>query len=148
MAVFREFYRKWSFEKSLNATFIVLIPKKAGVVDLKDFRPISLVGAMYKIIYKVLANKLKHVLEKVISKSQNAFIRGRQILESVLIANECIDSCLKSKVPSLLSKLDLEKAYDHVNWEFLLCVAKKWFQGEMESLDSFLYFYSLLLCFD
>jgi hypothetical protein len=69
-------------------------------------------------------------------------------LDSILIANECIDSCFRSGVLGLLCKLDLEKAYDNVNWEFLLCVAKKWFQGEMESLDSFLYFYSLLLCFD
>jgi hypothetical protein len=83
MAVFIEFHSKGSFEKSLNATFIALIPKKARVVDRKDFRPITLVGVVYKIISKVLANRLKHVLEKIISRSQNVFIQGGQILDSV-----------------------------------------------------------------
>ena len=77
MAVFRDFHSKERFQKSLNAAFITLIPKKAGAEELKDFRPISLVGIVYKLISKVLANQLKNVLEKIISKSQNAYIKGR-----------------------------------------------------------------------
>jgi hypothetical protein len=125
MKVFRDFHARGKFERSLNATFIALIPKIPGAVDPKDFRPISLVSGIYKIIAKILANRLKMVLEKIISKSQNAFIRGRQILDPVLIANECLDSRIRSGEPGVLCKLDLEKAYDHVNWDFLLYMLRR-----------------------
>jgi hypothetical protein len=82
-------------------------------------------GGIYKIIAKVLANRLKKVLEKVISKSQSAFVKGRQILDTILIANECLDSRLRSGEPRVMCKMDLEKAYDHINWDFLLYVLRR-----------------------
>ena len=109
---------------------MVLVLKKGGVDDLCDFRPISLVGGLYKLLAKVLANRLKKVVSKVTSSTQNAFVEGRQILDAALIANKAIYSLLKRDETGVLCKLDLEKAYDHINWDFLLTVMQKMGFGE------------------
>ncbi|KAL6338492.1 hypothetical protein AAG906_020588 [Vitis piasezkii] len=110
-----EFYENGKFVKNLNATFIVLIPKKLGAEDLGDFRPISLVGSLYKWLTKVLANRLKKLVGKVVSKAQGDFVESRQILDAVLIANDAIDSVLKNNENDIFCKLDIEKAYDNVD---------------------------------
>ena len=115
MSFFRKFYEHSKFVKSLNATFLVLIPKKVGAEDLRDFMPISLVGSLYKWLAKVLANRLKKVVGRVVSKAQGAFVEGRQILDAVLIVNEAIDLVLKNNENGILCKLDIEKAYDNVD---------------------------------
>ena len=120
MEVLKNFNSQAVFEKSVNATFLALISKKVDDVNVRDFRPISLVGNIYKVISKLLANRLRRVITRIISVSQNVFVLDRQILESILIANECLDSRLKAGIPWVLCKLDVEKAFDHVSCDFLM----------------------------
>ena len=71
---------------------------------------------------KVLANRLKKVVSKVVSSAQNTFVKGRQILDVALIANKAIDSMLKKNENGVQCKLDIEKMYNHLSWNFLLLV--------------------------
>ena len=89
--------------------------------DFKDFRPISLVGSLYKLV----ANRLKKVMSWLVNKAQNVFVEGRQILDASLIENEAIDSMTMRKEKGILCKLDVEKAYDKLNWKFLLTALRE-----------------------
>ena len=73
---FHEVHTYCKFERSLNASFIALIPKKQNAFNIRDFRLISLIESVYKLLAKVLANRLKGVLDNLISESQNAFVGG------------------------------------------------------------------------
>lgn len=125
MKTFQHFYDQWRFERSFNATFIALIPKKKGAIELRDLRPISLIGSIYKILSEMLIERLKRVMAKLVNSQQLAFIKGRQIMDDVLMANEVIDSKSSLKKPGILCKLDIEKAYDHVNWDCLMGMLEK-----------------------
>ena len=119
MKIFQEFWRDGIIHGVTNETYICLIPKKANSSKVKDFRPISLVTSLYKIISKVLSSRLKGVLADTIAETQGAFVAGRQILDFVLIANETVEEYRKLGRSGIVFKLDFEKAYDHVEWGFL-----------------------------
>jgi len=114
-----EFHRNGRLTKGINNTFIALIPKVDSPQRLNDFRPISLVGSLYKILAKVLANRLRSVIGSVISDTQSAFIKGRQILDGILVANEIVDEAHWCKKDLILFKVDFEKAYDSIVWGYL-----------------------------
>lgn len=126
MSALMEFHKSAIFYWRLKTTLLALIPKRVGASNISDYRPISLISSVYKWLAKLLANRLKQCLPQLISSNQSAFIKGRQILDGVLVANELVDSRVKSKVPGILFKADFEKAYDHINWNFLLWTMGRW----------------------
>ncbi|RVW38475.1 Transposon TX1 uncharacterized 149 kDa protein [Vitis vinifera] len=111
---------------------------------ISDFRPISLITSLYKIIVKVLSGRLREVLHETIHYSQGTFVQGRQILDAVLIANEIVDERRRSGEEGVVFKIDFEKAYDHVKWDFLDHVLekkgfsprwRKWMSGCLSSVS-------------
>ncbi|KAK2651463.1 hypothetical protein Ddye_011319 [Dipteronia dyeriana] len=114
-----EFYRDGSIVNELNRTFIALIPRCVKPKSMKDYWPISLVGSMYKILAKVLANRMRNVIRSVIGEMQMAFVRNRQILDSFIVAEEIIHHWKKKKDGGLMVKLDFEKAFDSLDYVFL-----------------------------
>lgn len=103
----------------LNFVMIYLIPKVEEAKAMKNFRPISLINCSFKIFSKVLTLRLGSIINRLIAPQQSAFIQGRYILESVALAHELVHSLHASKKPGLILKLDYEKAYDRVCWDFL-----------------------------
>ena len=117
VSVVLEFLNTSYLLPDLNHTYIVLIPKIKNPVKVSDYRPISLCNVIYKIIAKVLANRLKQVLPHIISPTQSAFVLGRLITDNVLVAYEALHMMhgrKKGKNGTLAMKLDISKVYDRV----------------------------------
>ncbi|CAL1358762.1 unnamed protein product [Linum trigynum] len=136
------------FPMMLNKTLIALIPKKNKPSTPTDFRPISLCNVLYKIMSKVLANRLKQLLNMVIGEQQSAFIPGRFITDNILIAFECfhtIKQKTRAKTGFMAAKLDISKAYDRVEWDFLEAMmlkfgfAERWVRMIMKCITTVTY---------
>lgn len=136
------FWDSASISRGCNSSLVTLVPKVTDPLGLGEFRPISLIGCYYKIVAKILAERVKKVIGKVGGESQNAFIHGRFILDGVLIANETVDYVKRLKDKCLLFKVDFEKAFDSLNWDFLMDIMSrmgfgdrwcKWIKGCLSS---------------
>lgn len=131
----KDFFTNESFDPRLNQTNICLIQKTERPRDMTEFCPISLCNVRYKIISKILSNRLKRFLSKIISETQSAFVARRLITDNILIAQEAFHALRTNpmcKTKFVAIKTDMSKAYDRVEWEFLealmlkLGFAAKW----------------------
>ncbi|GJY86913.1 RNA-directed DNA polymerase, eukaryota [Tanacetum coccineum] len=114
VAAVSQFFSNGNFPPGCNSTFITLIPKIHDAKVVKDFWPISIIGSIYKIIAKILSNRLSVVMPDLISEVQTAFISNPQILDGPFILNEHISWCKYKKIKAMIFKVDFEKAFDSV----------------------------------
>ncbi|GJS82400.1 RNA-directed DNA polymerase, eukaryota [Tanacetum coccineum] len=136
------FFYHCSFAKGCNSSFIALIPKCIDPKFVNNYRPISLIGSLYKVVTKILAIRLSSVLNNLISEVQSAFLPNRQILDGSFIINELLSWCKLKKKQAMLFKVDFAKAYDSIRWDFLddiLCSFgfgskwRSWISGSLAS---------------
>jgi retron-type reverse transcriptase len=109
----------------LNKANIILVPKKDGVESIRDFRPISLIHGVAKIITKVLALRLAPLINNLISPCQSAFIKRRSIHANFLYARNLTRRFHRTKTLALLLKLDISKAFDSVRWDYLISLMQR-----------------------
>eukprot|EP00253_Pinus_taeda_P014252 PITA_14252 len=108
-----------------NSTFLALIPKEKGANYFNIFRPISLCNIGYKVITKMIANRLKIFLPKIIPDNQGGFIKGRQLVDNFVLVQEAIHSSQHRREKGMVIKLDLANAFDRVRHKFLFDVMYK-----------------------
>lgn len=111
-------FRSGMILRDINRSFVVLIPKVHGVLEFKHLRPISLCNTVYKIIMKIIVDRLRPILRKIISPNQSTFVPGRWMGETTLMVNKVIHAMKKHKGIKVIVgiKMDLQKAYDKVDW--------------------------------
>lgn len=122
MKEIRQFFNDDGFEPGLNHTNLCLIPKVYPPSGMSEFRPIALCNVIYKIISKILINRLKEHLSGIITENQTAFIPGRMISDNIIVAHEVFHSlkARKRQATSYMAvKTDITKAYDRLEWSFL-----------------------------
>jgi hypothetical protein len=102
----------------VNYAMIILLPEEEEAISLRKFRPISLINCSFKIISKTLNNRLESICNRLLASNQTSFVRGRFILESVVSTYEIIHEAARNKEKGIILKLDYEKVYDRVNWDF------------------------------
>ncbi|CAA7024809.1 unnamed protein product [Microthlaspi erraticum] len=117
----KDFFLNGTLTRQVNATVISLIPKILGASVLSDFRPISLCNTVYKVISRLLANRLKLITLDVVQRNQVGFVNSRLLCENVLLAPELVmDFNRPGPTSRGCVQIDITKAYDNVNWSFIL----------------------------
>ena len=119
------FFRTSKMHPAFNSTLVALVPKCINPNNIRDFRPISCCSVIYKCVTKIIANRLKPCLPAIIRGSQSAFVSGRSITDNILLAQELVRGYGRSNLSARCAiKIDLQKAFDSLDWTFTLEVLK------------------------
>ena len=139
--VFNEFFVSGEMSSTLKTGIITLLPKKdKNNLLLKNWRPISLLNTDYKILAKILANRLKKVLPHIINFDQSGFLKGRFIGENIRLFLDIIDYCKINFLKGIALSIDFEKAFDSIEWNFLqVCLQKFGFKNDLIRWINILY---------
>jgi hypothetical protein len=121
------FFKSNFLQRIQNHSYIALVPKLSGSHTAHQFRPISLCNIVYKIISKLLANRLKVHMHKIISPFQSAFVPKRHIQDNTILAHELLHTfkSKRGKGGFMFLKMDMEKAFDRMEWPFILAILKQ-----------------------
>jgi hypothetical protein len=127
LSCIEDFFGSNRLFKEQNHTFIALIPKQLGASSVHQFRPISLCNIIYKIISKILANRFKALLHLFISPYQSIFVPSRNIQDNTILAHELFNiiNSKKGQGSLMAIKIDMEKVFDHMEWNFILAILSK-----------------------
>ncbi|GJW16081.1 RNA-directed DNA polymerase, eukaryota, reverse transcriptase zinc-binding domain protein [Tanacetum coccineum] len=145
-AAISEFSNNGDIPIGCNASFITLIPKIESPLVVNDFRPISLIGILYKIIAKIISCRIALIIDDIVDPVQSAFIKNRQILDGPMILNEVVHTLKRKKKKAMIFKVDITKAYDTLSWDYLISVIRfmgfgnkcvRWIKACLESARSF-----------
>ena len=140
LSVMREISRYGLPESSRSAVITLIEKKDKDLLDIKNWRPLSLLNCDYKIYAKILANRLYSTLPNLISKDQFGFLADRYIGENIFDVNSIIEYCKQEEIPALLINLDMEKAFDKVEYKPLLDIMRKFgFQSKYISMVEMLF---------
>lgn len=116
----QQFFHGGVLPREINVALITLLPKCENASTIREFRPIACCTILYKVISKILANRMKVVLGSIISETQSAFVKGRLIFDNILLSHELVRGYTRKHIsPRCMVKGNIQKAYDSVEWPFL-----------------------------
>nr|XP_016489984.1 PREDICTED: uncharacterized protein LOC107809777 [Nicotiana tabacum] len=134
----QEFFQRCKMLRAVNNTVVTLVPKSTHPKTARDFRPIACYSTLYKIISKIISGRIKGVIDEIVGHSQSAFIPGRLISDNIILSHELVKGYTRKHIsPRCMIKVDLQKAYDSVEWYFIEQMLKELgFPGKMVCLGT------------
>jgi hypothetical protein len=119
LQLFADFHNDKLNISRINYGIITLLPKITEATKIQQYRPICLLNCLYKLVTKTLTLRIEKVVDRLIHNNQTTFMKGRNIMSGVMVLHEILHKTKRKKQVGIILKLDFEKAYDKVNWNFL-----------------------------